>query len=223
MKPSKSILLVEGTDDREVIFQLLNHYGLGDVTKSKQIVVEVAKGVSNILDVALAEIENNMTLETMGLVMDADSSVMNRWDSIKSKLDSFKAVPVTPENNGTIFTVTRLNLSEITVGVWIMPNNQSPGMLEDFIQSLVPDHDNLWQRAQNCVAQIPAVELPFDTTQKTVDGMVAWSTKATLHTWLAWQDEPGKPMGLAITKKFLNAKSPHAQTLMQWLRRLFNL
>ena len=27
--------------------------------------------------------------------------------------------------------------------------------------------------------------------------------KARIHTWLSWQDEPGTPMGTAITKRTL--------------------
>ncbi len=217
------ILLVEGRDDREVIYQLLNSYGLGYVTKSKQVEVKEVGGVFNILDKALAEIEYSNDLITIGLVVDADSDVMNRWDSIKNKFDSFKTVPIKPENDGTIFTVTCQDLSEVTVGVWLMPNNQSPGMLEDFIRFLVPDQDKLWQRAQNCVDKISMTELSFDTTKKDVQGKKAWSTKATLHTWLAWQEYPGQPMGLAITEKFLNAESPHAKTFIEWFRKLFNL
>lgn len=48
-------------------------------------------------------------------------------------------------------------------------------------------------------------------------------TKAYLHTWLAWQEEPGKPMGQAITKKYVDAQAPHAQLLISWLRQLFEL
>jgi hypothetical protein len=47
--------------------------------------------------------------------------------------------------------------------------------------------------------------------------------KANIHTWLAWQEEPGKPMGQAITKRYLDAAAPHAQQLMDWLCKLFDI
>ena len=47
--------------------------------------------------------------------------------------------------------------------------------------------------------------------------------KAHVHTWLAWQKEPGKPMGQAITKRYLDANAPHAQQLIVWIRKLFGL
>ncbi len=45
--------------------------------------------------------------------------------------------------------------------------------------------------------------------------------KAKIHTWLAWQKEPGKPLGQAITATYFNANAPHAQELIDWIRRLF--
>ncbi len=37
------------------------------------------------------------------------------------------------------------------------------------------------------------------------------------------QEEPGKPMGQAITKRYLKAEALHAQQLMAWIHQLFNL
>ena len=45
--------------------------------------------------------------------------------------------------------------------------------------------------------------------------------KAVIHTWLAWQKEPGKPMGTAITARFLDPDAPQVDTLIQWLQRLY--
>lgn len=35
--------------------------------------------------------------------------------------------------------------------------------------------------------------------------------------------EPGKPLGQAITARYLDADAPHARRLIGWLRQLFNL
>jgi hypothetical protein len=45
--------------------------------------------------------------------------------------------------------------------------------------------------------------------------------KAQIHTWLAWQEEPGQPFGIAVTARYLDADAPHAQKLVDWVRRLF--
>ncbi|WP_367881111.1 DUF3226 domain-containing protein [uncultured Duncaniella sp.] len=46
--------------------------------------------------------------------------------------------------------------------------------------------------------------------------------KARIHSWLAWQEIPGTPMGLAITKKYLSTEPPVCQAFIQWLNSLFN-
>ncbi len=42
-----------------------------------------------------------------------------------------------------------------------------------------------------------------------------------MRTWLAWQEEPGKPFGTAITARYLDADAPPAKALVDWMRRLF--
>ena len=79
---------------------------------------------------------------------------------------------------------------------------------------LIPTGDMLWPMAQDIVQQVIAKDRRFPQTQE---------MKANIHTWLAWQEEPGKPMGQAITKRYLKAEAPHAQQLMTWIRRLFDL
>ncbi len=46
-------------------------------------------------------------------------------------------------------------------------------------------------------------------------------SKAKIHTYLAWQEEPGKPMGQAITAKVLHAESETAKVFVEWIKRLF--
>jgi hypothetical protein len=46
-------------------------------------------------------------------------------------------------------------------------------------------------------------------------------SKARIHTWLAWQEEPGKPVGQAITARYLDANMPHVRQLLDWIRELF--
>jgi len=59
---------------------------------------------------------------------------------------------------------------------------------------------------------IPATERRFSDLAK---------PKAVIHTWLAWQEEPGKPLGTAITAKYLDAGVPEVNDFINWLRQLF--
>ncbi len=67
-------------------------------------------------------------------------------------------------------------------------------------------------RVNDCIDTIPSAEKKF------ADAHMA---KAQIHTWLAWQENPGLPFGTAITAKFLDADRDQAGILINWLKRLF--
>ena len=97
-------------------------------------------------------------------------------------------------------------------GVWIMPDNKANGILEDFLRFLAPQESELFQHAESSVKDIPPEERRFASTA---------DAKALIHTWLAWQKEPGKPLGTAITAHFLDPNVPQVDQLVDWLNRLF--
>jgi hypothetical protein len=93
-----------------------------------------------------------------------------------------------------------------------MPNNQLPGMLEDFVSFLVPVGDPLWPDAVTYVDLVRSKGARFVEQHR---------SKARIHAWLAVQQEPGKPMGQAITARYLNASAESVEPLLAWLERLF--
>jgi hypothetical protein len=46
-------------------------------------------------------------------------------------------------------------------------------------------------------------------------------SKALIHTRLAWQKTPGRPMGQAITAQVLPPNKPPAARFVDWLKNLF--
>ena len=95
-----------------------------------------------------------------------------------------------------------------------MPNNQLTGMLEDFCRYLIPDDDRLWEHAEDIVQKVMQVQRHFPEEHH---------MKAKIHTWLAWQEKPGKPLGLAILSEFLNARADDAKPFVEWIRLLYGL
>ena len=93
-----------------------------------------------------------------------------------------------------------------------MPNNRMPGILEDFVRFMVPPRDDLWSLADASVTAIPPKAVRFPSVRR---------AKVVVHTWLAWQEEPGLPLGTAITARYLDTEASVAQGLMAWLTRLF--
>jgi hypothetical protein len=141
--------------------------------------------------------------------VDADVDLQARWQPLRGILhQTGYELPQLPIASGMILSPNDLP----RVGIWIMPDNQLPGMLEDFAARLVAPSDSLWRRAELTVDAIPAEKRRFPAER---------IAKAKLHTFLAWQEEPGKPIGLAITAKYLDPNAIQAQQFIDWLRTLF--
>jgi hypothetical protein len=205
--PGNKILLVEGADDEHVLKHLCGQRGVGKLDEIKP-----QGSVEQLLEnfpVRLKESE----LEVLGVVLDADTDLAGRWDALKHRLKQagYDGVPDHPDANGTIL-VPPANTLLPRFGVWIMPDNQSKGILEDFLRFLVPAGSRLFEHVKASVAGIPAEERRFSQLAE---------PKAIIHTWLAWQEEPGKPLGTAITAKFLNPNVAQVDILVAWLKRLF--
>jgi len=194
-------LLVEGIDDLHVVKSLCMAYNIPQVFD-----VIDKKGISNLKESLPIELKTS-DLASLGILVDADIDLNARWQSVRDILtkDGY-TVSALPEPNGTILHAE----DKPKVGIWLMPDNQLPGLLEHFVAELIPDDDALWPHAQNCVTNIPEQRFPEVAR-----------AKANIHTWLAWQEEPGKPMGTAITARYLDPGSARAQGFVDWLRALF--
>ena len=143
------------------------------------------------------------------LIVD-DDTLLCRSLAFNLQKAGYSTTPIDPDLEGTIIYES----DQPTIGIWIMPNNEIPGMLEHFCRFLVPTDDCLWEHAESIVRKVMQVECRFPDPHV---------MKAQMHSWLAWQNEPGKPLGQAITKKFLDAQAPYALQFVAWIRRLYGL
>lgn len=204
---SKNTLLVEGPDDQHVLFSLFNYYQLPD----KSIDVRPQTGIDGVLTTLEAALAGGSSSNIIGVLVDADVSPLDRWQAIRDRLirTNYQNVPNSLDLAGTVITQN----GKPTVGIWVMPDNTLPGMLENFVSTLIPnrDSDPLWQLAKNCVQEAINIspEIP--------------KPKAHIHTYLAWQKDPGTPLGLAITKQYFDANAQSAQQFIDWVRRLYGL
>jgi hypothetical protein len=204
--PSERLILVEGKNDREVFHHLLSHHGI----LKGMIECKACEGETRLLEEFAIRLKKG-DLDPIGVVIDADADMRARWDSLKHILNQagYSAIPAAPLPEGTILR----QAEKPPAGIWIMPDNKLPGMLEDFVGFLVPQGDALWKQAQDCLAEIPENQRRFKQHL----------AKAHIHTWLAWQEEPGTPLGSAITKRYLDAEAAHAKLLIEWVKKLFEL
>jgi hypothetical protein len=198
-------LLVEGNDDQHVIWAVCQKFDL-----PHNFDVIDTKGVDQLITQIPVRLKTP-ELQTLGIVLDADTDLNSRWESLKAKLiASNYELPEEFPQEGLILEAE----CTVKVGIWLMPNNAQHGMLEDFIQFLVPKGDALLEEAKAVLAKIEG-----DHIQKYKE---VHHSKALIHTWLAWQEDPGTPMGLAITKKYLVTEGDEVSRFVDWLRRLFS-
>lgn len=199
------VLLVEGDNDCHVVMALCAAHTVPETFGIYQCGSDI--GVLKRLNALI--IRPNPP-QVIGVMLDADNpSLTGRWDSIKGKLRHYSyAFPTTPDADGTVVESVA---DEPKLGFWLMPNNQDSGMLEDFCAELAEPTSLAF--ARECVEQAHRRNV---TTFKEVH-----RSKAVIHTYLAWHDEPGYPLGKAITRQALRPHTDVAVRFTNWLIRLF--
>jgi hypothetical protein len=205
---AKRTLLVEGPDDEHVLKHICGNRGVARLDD-----IRPHGSVDHLLDSLPVRLKASEDGDIVGVVIDADDNLDSRWRSLRDRLIrvGYSDVPNAPTPSGTIVDPpTRALLPR--VGIWTMPGNQTEGILEDFLRFLVPAGSTLFEHVQTSVATIRQEDRLFSQLAE---------PKAIIHTWLAWQADPGKPLGTAITAKFLDPGVAEVDTLVSWLNRLF--
>ena len=198
-------LLVEGNDDQHVIWALCEKFNLPE-----NFDIIDCEGIDNLYAQVPVRFKQS-GIETIGIIIDADTHIKNRWNTIRNLLIEQRfSIPDNLSKKGLIIE----NDANIRVGVWIMPNSDVDGMLEDFISFLVPQDDQLLPIVNSTLQNIEE--------QKLNKYSLAHKSKAVIHTWLSWQEDPGTPMGLGITKRYLTTDEATCSRLINWLTELFN-
>ncbi|WP_027469430.1 DUF3226 domain-containing protein [Deefgea rivuli] len=213
------LLLVEGEADRAFFELLCRNYavaaeaikvsppkGLGGDWNSKQ-------GVLNLLETQIADL-NDGRLQALAIVVDADRAPDGGFaktiQQITAKVTQhgYDSPPVSLGSGGLLY---KHNDGLPDLGVWIMPDNASDGMLEDWIkQCISPAEASLLAQAQNTIAGLAAPK--FKVTKL---------SKAEVATWLAWQKQPGEGLYCAVKDHLLDSASPQYVGLLKWLKIVF--
>ena len=124
----RKLLLVEGPDDEHVFRGLCGQYGLPWLDEIRQY-----GGYVNLLDAIPVRLKES-DVGVLGIVLDADEDPVSRWDAISHRLKEVGyAVPPGPDPAGLVLESPDSSILP-RVGVWMMPDNRMPGILEDFIR-----------------------------------------------------------------------------------------
>jgi uncharacterized protein DUF3226 len=221
------ILLVEDKDDPHVVSALLNYSGVivqktqpwekrrlvlefdNSGTDRIELHVTMAHGVIDLLERLPVECKTS-DLDTLAAIVDADLDIRSRWDEVKLRLDKAgcRNVPKELPESGLVRSIP----DGPRVGVWIMPDNKSIGMLEDFIiSSLIPDDDPILPLVTAFIDSIPENICPFPPCHR---------SKAIIHAWLALRKNPGNPLGKAITERALVPGKEQCKIFLSWLHEM---
>ncbi len=141
-------------------------------------------------------------------MVDADFNPRDRWRDVADELQNIGiAVPNGPVLGGACIPEST---SLPRVGIWLMPDNESQGELEDFIRPMLPDGDPVWPSSNAYIDGISEEHRKFG--KKTL--------RAKIHAWLATRKLPGR-MGAAIMQGDLEADGELAARFCEWLRQVF--
>ncbi len=205
----KCVLMVEGPDDEHVVKSICGQRKLGIIQY-----IHPYGGKDRLIEGIGVRLKES-DIGALGIILDADTDLHARWQAVAFRLSAagYTNIPATPAPEGTVIESPADSLLP-RVGIWLMPDNQLPGILEDFLRFLVPTGDRLLAHVDQALVSIPAGERRFSEVR---------AAKARIHTWLAWQEEPGKPFGQAISARYLDPSLPAANIFAVWLQRTFFL
>ena len=201
--PKKRVLLVEGRNDKHVVEHLYRKRFAAEPPFD----VLDKDGFSRLCEAIEPELKVP-DRRVVGIVVDADDRPESRWSAVTDRLR--RGCPGLeigdPAPCGTIAG------SEPRVGVWLWPDNESCGEIENFVAGMVPSDDPVWPLSRRYIDSIPVEQRSFS------EGKTA---RAEVHAWLAARAEPRR-MGTAIRAGDLDVSGALATRFASWLEKLFD-
>ncbi|MGH7173109.1 MAG: DUF3226 domain-containing protein [Gemmataceae bacterium] len=193
------LLLGEGKDEARFFNALLGELGITDV----QVVDYGGKTKLKDYVEALAQtpVSGFAGLISLAITRDADVDATAAFASAAAALANVGLT--VPSAHG------RFAGTNPQVGVWILPDGSTPGMLEDLCLASV----------QTDLA-LPCVDEYFQCVQQRAGRQPNNIAKARLHVWLASQAEPDKRLGEAAEKGYWPWDAPAFQPLIRFLQLL---
>ncbi len=204
MATPEKLLLVEGKTDEHVVHNIRAKLS----PSIPEFSISAKDGINPLLG-AIYEAVQNEERTVLGIMLDANEHPDRRRQAVADKLRETGIELPGPSPAGVVIPsdpVTGLP----RVGVWMMPDNQSPGELENFLSEMIPAGDPVWPLAKGYIDGIPPEHRKFKDKH----------LQAQVHAWLAAQEEP-RPPGLAIKTQDLDIDGPLCVLFTEWLRDLF--
>ncbi len=187
------LLLVEGKDEECFFSALCNLLKIDDI----EIIATKGKDRFKSEFDAIVNAPGFEIVKSLGIIQDADDSMVNAIKSIRSSLN--KHHMPSPEGHNR-FSENEL----IRVGIFIAPGNQDNGMLESLVLQTVADHpvriiSDSYIEALREKLNNPANESPYKFPRNV--------HKAKLHSFLAGMEHYIPSLGIAAQKGYFDLES----------------
>lgn len=227
---TRSVLLVEGNTDKYFFELLLEKASLNQVevfppkesgTRGRGINALIKEGIPKQLE----EIKRGSVIK-LAIVVDADSEdddagFANRYQSISTLLEKdFSLVTTHQTSKGSIFQ--RSDAPEICIGLWVMPDCQKQGMLEDCLLPCITSSERAELLA---LADMSIKEIIQRKTFENIRFNEKHLSKVRFTTWLTWQQKPRNCRQLspacALKEGWIDAEHPNITAIIQWLQKVF--
>lgn len=208
-----NLLLVEGREDLRIVPHVIERAGIPWGPKGAEVVrVHPVEGYENLASQFRAQLKG-AGLRRVGVLVDANSNPAARWQSLVDTMRVECELPESPPVGG--FVVPR-TLSGKRLGVWMLPDNTTRGMMETFLLALRPSvnpplHEHVEQATD-------AARHHHGARYREVH-----RDKALIHTWLAWQDPPGMQLHDAVKAALLDSTLPYAEPFVAWFKALYEI
>jgi hypothetical protein len=201
------ILLVEGKTDQYVIPEVCELGGFlwtRPPETKPHVRIRVAGSDEELLELLAVALKSNH--EALGVVLDADTDPQGRWGALQAVYERVRGARWTQSNDGVVVD------GPPRFGAWVMPDNRTIGMLEDLVATMCASNPDLRKHCEDAVDHAKALGADYKPIHR---------SKAVVHTWLAWLDEPGSGIGSALKYRKLGTPSPEVLTFVHWFTRLF--
>ena len=214
------ILLVEGSSDVDFFHALLSNLDLNDVKISPprdfgrhNTVTVVPKLIPHLI----YRLETR-AIARLAIVVDADhdsgGGFQPRWEQFTEVLrkEGYRCPQRAPEepNRGSIF---HHDDGLPAIGLWLLPNHQSNGMLEDLVLS--------------SIARSSSQDALLEHAKTTIRGLLHrlfsnhHHSKAVTYSWLSYQARPAIGLSAPVRSALLDPSLEPLRGLSDWLRRVF--
>lgn len=219
---SRNLLLVEGIADKSFFEEFCRIHTLDAeirIAPAKEVggTHNSKRGAIDLLPTLLQQLESvDGPIQRLAMVVDADAVANGGgFDRTITQIAphlvnvGYTPTPVLLSTGGLVFEHPD---GLPAFGLWVMPDNVSDGILEDWIAgSIHPDEQTLFAHATAVVGGLPSPK--FNALHR---------RKSEVATWLAWQKKPGEGIYYTVQQDgLLNPGSTLYAGLRDWLIRIF--